>query len=343
MLPLPTPEPGGSLDELRGFVNLPDDDAWRMYLAVLAAHARPRGPYPILALGGEQGAAKSSTARVTRRMIDPHVCPLRTPPKEERDLMIAASNSGMLAFDNVSFLPDWLSDGLCRIATGGGLATRLLYSDGEEIFFDVQRPILINAIEDVASRGDLLDRCVILGLPEIPPAKRREEAEFWRAFDAAHPRLLGALLDAVADTLATLPATKPDGLPRMADFARWGEAGSRARGGAPGAFLEAYAQNREEATEVALESSAVASAVRALMSGHSPWTGTATDLLGDLGNLVEPGLRRSVSWPRSPRGLTGALKRVMAGLRSVGIAVAFDRKGKQGTRTVTLTKAAPKG
>ena len=314
MLPLPAPEPGGSLDDLRGFVNLPDDDAWLMYLAVLTAHARPRGPYPILALGGEQGAAKSSTARVTRRMIDPHVCTLRTPPKDERDLMIAATNSGMLGFDNVSFLPDWLSDGLCRIATGGGLGTRVLYSDGEEIFFDVQRPIILNGIEDVATRGDLLDRCVILGLPEISAAQRREEAKFWRDFEAAHPRLLGALLDAVAATLATLPGTQLDGLPRMADFGRWGEAGSRARGGAPGAFLAAYEKNREEATEIALESSPVASAVRVLMAGHSPWTGTAADLLGDLGNLVEPGLRRSASWPKSPRGMAGALKRVMAGL-----------------------------
>jgi hypothetical protein len=257
--------------------------------------------------------------------------------------MIAATNSGMLAFDNVSFLADWLSDGLCRIATGGGLGTRLLYSDGEEIFFDVQRPTILNGIEDIATRGDLLDRCVILGLPEIPAAQRREEAGFWRDFEAAHPRLLGALLDTVAATLATLPATKLDDLPRMADFGRWGEAGSRARGEAPGAFLEAYEKNRAEATEIAMESSAVASAVRALMAGPSPWTGTATDLLGDLGNLVEPGLRRSASWPKSPRGLAGALKRVMAGLRSVGIAVAFDRKGKQGTRTVTLTKVAPQG
>ena len=343
MLPLPTPETGGSLDELRGFVNLADDDAWRLYLAVLTAHARPRGPYPILALGGEQGAAKSTTARATRRLIDPHVCPLRSPPKEERDLMIAATNSGTLAFDNVSFVPDWLSDGLCRIATGGGLATRMLYTDGEEIFFDVQRPIILNGIEDVATRGDLLDRCVILGLPEIPAAQRREEAEFWRAFDAAHPRLLGALLDAVAATLAALPGTELDGLPRMADFARWGEAGSRARGGAPGAFLKAYEKNRAEATEIGLESSPVATAVRALVTGRPNWTGTATDLLGDLGDLVEPGVRRSASWPKSPRGMAGALKRVMAGLRSVGIAVAFDRHGKQGTRTVTLTTAAPEG
>ena len=165
----------------------------------------------------------------------------------------------------------------------------------------------------------------------------------WRDFEAAHPRLLGALLDAVVATLATLPGTQLDGLPRMADFGRWGEAGSRARGGAPGAFLDAYEKNRAEATEIALESSPVASAVRVLMAGHSPWTGTAADLLGDLGNLVEPGLRRSAIWPKSPRGLAGALKRVMAGLRAVGIAVGFDRKGKQGTRKVTLTKVAPKG
>ena len=75
--------------------------------------------------------------------------------------MIAARNSWVLAFDNVSSVPDWLSDAFCRLSTGGGLATRMLYTDDDEILFDAQRPVLLTGIEEVATRGDLLDRSLM--------------------------------------------------------------------------------------------------------------------------------------------------------------------------------------
>jgi hypothetical protein len=152
-------------------------------------------------------------------LVDPHETLLRGAPKEERDLMIAAGNNGVLGFDNLSHIPDWLSDGLCRIATGAGFGTRQLYSDDEEVYIKACRPILINAIEDIVNRGDLLQRGILLDLPVIPDEQRQTEEKFWRDFDAAHPRLLGALLDSVVRTLATLPGTTLERLPRMADFA----------------------------------------------------------------------------------------------------------------------------
>src|SRR5262249_20593555 len=153
------------------------------------------GPYAVLILTGEQGAAKSTMARLLRWLIDPNAAPLRSQPRDGRDLVIAARNSWVLAFDNLSYLPIWLSDCLCRLATGGGFATRELYTDADEVIFDSQRWVILTSIEDVASRGDLLDRAVILRLPAIPEEKRRTEAAFWVAADAARPAILGALLD----------------------------------------------------------------------------------------------------------------------------------------------------
>src|SRR5689334_19407197 len=97
---------------------------------------------------------------------------LRCEPKEARDLMIACTNSWVLALDNLSGLPIWLSDSLCRLATGGGFATRSLYTDDEETHFDAMRPIILNGIDDIATRSDLLDRSVILRLPAIPDERR---------------------------------------------------------------------------------------------------------------------------------------------------------------------------
>ena len=102
----------------------------------------------------------------------------------------------MQAFDNVSALQPWLSDALCRLATGGGFGTRRLRTDQDEVLFDGARPIILNGIEDVVTRPDLADRAMFLTLEPIPEERRRPEAEFWAAFEAERPDILGALLDA---------------------------------------------------------------------------------------------------------------------------------------------------
>jgi hypothetical protein len=162
MLPLPEPEPGGSIESLRSYLNVrektnhgKDDPRFVLAVAWLLAALHSRGPYPVLVLSGEQGAAKSSFARVLRNLVDPNIAPLRSLPREDQDLFIAANNGQVIVFDNVSRLPDWLSDSLCRLATGGGFATRQLYTDGDEVLFDAMRPIILNGIEDFVFRPDL--------------------------------------------------------------------------------------------------------------------------------------------------------------------------------------------
>jgi hypothetical protein len=191
MAPLPYPVPGGDINDLRRFVNIATDQDWMLLAAWLVAAFRPHGPYPILVQHGEQGSAKSTTARVLRALLDPNTAPLRGEPRDLRDVMIAASNGWIISFDNLSRIPHWLSDALCRLATGGGFSTRELYTDSEEVLFDAQRPTILNGIEELASRGDLLDRALILYLPSIEEQKREPESKFWSAFEGARPTLLG--------------------------------------------------------------------------------------------------------------------------------------------------------
>jgi hypothetical protein len=164
MAPLPYPATSGDLGGLRRLLNLPDDQegAWRLIVAWLVATLHPSGPYPVLILQGEQGSAKSTAQGILRAVIDPSTTPLRSAPREERDLVIAAENSWVVSFDNLSGLPIWLSDALCRLSTGGGLSTRQLYTDREEILFEAKRPLVMNGIADVASRPDLLDRSLVV-------------------------------------------------------------------------------------------------------------------------------------------------------------------------------------
>src|SRR5262249_17672517 len=153
---LPEPECGGTVDALREFLTV-DDDGWRLVIGWLVAVLRPGRPFPILALFGEPGAAKSTQARMLRRLVDPNEADLRPCPREEYDLAVAAKNGWMVAFDNVSEIKPWLSDALCRVATGIGFGRRKLYTDAEEYILAVKRPIILNGIEEVATRGDFVD------------------------------------------------------------------------------------------------------------------------------------------------------------------------------------------
>ena len=127
MLPLPIPVRGGSLDQLKSLLNHGDEHNWVLIVAWIVAALHPEGPYPVLLIIGEHGAAKSTQALLLKLTVDPSTAPLRSPPGNERDLVIAARNGRIIALDNLSSIPPWLSDALCRLATGGGLATRPSY------------------------------------------------------------------------------------------------------------------------------------------------------------------------------------------------------------------------
>lgn len=337
MLPLPVPERGGSIADLRPFLNVAGDDAFALAVAWLLAALRDSGPYPVLAIAGEQGSAKSTFTKVLRALVDPNAAPLRALPREDRDLFIAATNGHTLAFDNISGLPHWISDTLCRLATGGGFAVRQLYSDQDEVLFDAQRPVILNGIEDFVSRPDLGDRAIMLALEAIPDEARRPEGTLWAAFEASRPRILGALLDAVSHGLRELPRTNLDRLPRMADFALWATACEGAYWPA-GTFMAAYDGNRSEAVEIAIDGDAVAREVRELVARMNFWGGTAKDLLGALNDQAGEKATRAKEWPQTAKALSGRVRRAATFLRKAGIEVAFGARTERGY-TITISGA----
>jgi hypothetical protein len=265
---------------------------------------------------------------------------MRAAPRDEQDLSIAAKNGWIIALDNLSSLQQWKSDALCRLSTGGGFATRQLYSDDDETIFDATRPILLNGIEDVATRPDLLDRTIILKLPQITDEKRFDEEEFWKRFEAARPQILGALMNGVASALENLSSVKLQALPRMADFAKWGAAAEPALNVPPESFINAYLKNRSKANEWALEASPVASVLISIMTkrGGRTWTVTLKDLLDSL-NEEFGDWKRPDDWPKTSRGLAGALTRCAPNLRKAGWDVTeTEREGGSGRARRTIAK-----
>jgi hypothetical protein len=340
MLALPAPVGGGTVDELRGLVNVPEDDAWRLLVGWLVAALRPGRPFPVLVVNGEQGSAKSTLCRMARALIDPNEAALRRPPRDDRDLMIAANNAWVIAFDNLSHLPADLSDAVCSLATGGGFATRELYTDGDEKLFSSMRPVMVNGIEELATRSDLLDRAITLTLPVIPDVHRQEEDSLWQRFADAQPRVLGALLDAVVAALANKHYVKLTSKPRMADFAAWVVAAEPALGWASGSFLAAYVNNRAAANTAALDESVLAPLIVALMTDQDSWHGTARDLLAELERRTDEKTRKRRDWPATPGKLAGDLRRLAPNLRrGAGLELEFSREGKRRQRLIRLDRS----
>jgi hypothetical protein len=300
MFPLPVPEHGGSIEALLPLLNLSSRNEFVLVVAWLLAALGPGGPYPLLAISGEQGSAKTVLSKMLKALLDPNAAPVRALPREERELMIAANNGHLLAFDNLSGLPTWLSDGFCRLASGGSFAVRQLYTNDDEVLFQAARPLLVNGIEDVISRPDLADRGIFLTLAPIGEQQRRSEAELWREFDLARPRILGALLDAAVRGLQTLPSICLTSLPRMADFALWATACEPALWPA-GTVARAYDANRRAAVEGIIEVDSVAVCIRKLMAARGSWVGTASDLLRAATDLADDDVsNKSPGWPKNP-------------------------------------------
>ena len=327
MLPLPDPVRGGSILDLRKFINLKSKDDFVLLIAWLLGAFRAEGPYPILALYGEQGSSKSTTGILLRSLVDPSRAPLRSLPREERDLFIAARNTRVLAFDNVSHIPDWLSDAMCRLSTGGGFSTRSLYTNTEEEIIDATRPIILTAIEECISRGDLADRALPVELARISEEQRKPLAVVMEKFEAARPKFFGSLCNALSHGLRELPNVRLNSLPRMADFARWAvacelELWQERR------FMEAYSTSREDNNQTLIDADSVATAIREWMAArHAIFEDPASQLLSELNTFVLPEIKKERGWPKTANALSGRLKRASPALRKAGVEIERAHRG----------------
>ncbi len=356
LLPLPEPLTGGNVNELWDFVNVAEGDR-PLVLGWIVFAMRPTGPFPIYIFNGEQGSGKSTTSRVLRALIDPNKSSIRAEPRDPRDLVIAAANGWVVAFDNLSGVQPSLSDALCRLATGGGIATRTLYTDTDETILDVQRPAILNGISDLTNRSDLLDRAILSTLPRIAETHRETESEFWQRFEERRPYIFGAFLDALSTGLRRQSSVLLAGRPRMADFAVFATAAEPSLGLADGEFMAAYEGNRMAAHEAALDGSQVAQELLRFLDrlGPAGFSGEPSELLRIL-NQGRSDNRAPAGWPLGPRHLTSVLSRLAPNLRAVGIEVITGHDAgrahggrrrivvrKVGEATVTtVTNAIPK-
>lgn len=319
MLHLPEPVRGGSIHNLERFIHLQGNDRI-LYLTALTADFRYGKQFPITLITGEQDTGKTTLALVRRALVDPSKAPVTNVPRNERDLYIACRNSWLLAYDNQSRLDGDLSDVLSLLATGGAFRTRQLWSDQREVIFEAMRPIIFTSIEDLATRSDFLRRTIHVRTIPLSPAERMGR-ELLDEFVEARPRILGAVLDVVCAAMKKLPTTRVEHLEGNPDFIKWGVAAEEALGFEPGAFLQAYQENRAEANRSALEACPITEPLFQVLRFNAAkgevFQGTTKELLQNLARFRG----QAKGWPQNERALTALLSRIAPNLRAEGVEI----------------------
>jgi putative DNA primase/helicase len=334
--PLPDPEAGDLVERLRGFVNVSNEDEFKLIVSWLVAALWPGRPFPILIVNGVQGTGKSVLCRLLRSLIDPDVAMIYAAPKDERDLVLAASNTWVQGVDNLSSVNGFLPDALCRLASGSGFRTRALHTNRDESVFSVQRPILLNGIPMLTEQADVGRRAVVINLETIPPESRQAEGDFWMEFASVRGRILGALLEGVSRALSSIDSIQIERSGSMADFEKWSMAAAPAFGWTGAEFQTAYRKNQTVVVNDTFEADAVAVAIRDfIMSKYSEvgWEGTPTDLQIELDTATPERIRNSRSWPKTPSQLGNRIKRAQPLLEHKGFII--DRR-HSGTRMIVI-------
>jgi hypothetical protein len=211
----------------------------------------------------------------------------------------------------------------------------MLHTDRDEMIFEAARPVIINGIPRLTDAADLADRTVTIHLRPIPDDERRPEDELWAEFEQARPRIFGAVLDALSRALGNIASVKLERVPRMADFAKWVTAAEPGLGWEPGAFVEAYRENRRDVSEAAFEADSVAVVIDKFITTERTegFEGTATELLSVINNVVSETARKSKYWPQNAAQLGNRVARATPLLRAKGYTV---ERRHSGTRTITI-------
>ena len=322
----------GDVKALLKFLNIHEEDQKILLLVWIVSCFIPDFPHPIPNFYGAQGSAKSLLAKLLRKLIDPSAIEVASFPRDMKEFVQLLAHHFCIFFDNVSHLPDQVSDTLCKAVTGDGFSKRELYTDDDDIIFAFKRCLGINGINLTAKNPDLLERSVLFELERVPPKRRRQERELLHEFENERPRILGGILDTVVKAMLVKPTIQLDSLPRMADFVVWGCAIAEALGYTQKQFLNAYSRNiRNQNAEVLCEN-LEASAVIKLMETDEEWEGTPSELLARLTEIeTNQGVNvmNETDFPKKANVLTRRLNKLKSNLSDEGIGFKSYMKNKR--------------
>ena len=335
MQPLPLPNQQGDINLLRKHLNIQDKDFALIVGWLLMSLQAGRGAYPVMVLQGTAGCGKTTISRMLRQLVDPNKADLLSKPKTQ-DMRVIGVNNHVLAFDNLSGIHSNYSDALCKIATGDNQTVRVLYTTNDEMTLSIKKPILLNGIDEIAERGDLISRSIKIELQKLKQSKT--ETSVWNDFITDTPDIFGALLDGLSMALKHIDHIKIDQLLRMSDFCKWASAGGRAYDWNKNNFMTAYRTNVQSSYIDSIEASTFATGIVQMFRNRLEFEGTPLELLQEVeDSFVSDKVKHSHHWITTAKGVMNKLNRYQDALEVYGIS--FIKSKDRTNRTIlTITR-----
>ena len=330
-IPQVTPVQRGDPKAILKFLRPASESESVLLLAYIGSCFIPDIPHPIPIVHGDPGSGKSTRLRLVRQLLDPSELPLLSLPRDAQAAVQLLSHHWIAYFDNVSSLPDWLSDLLCRACSGEGASKRQLFTDDDDVIYSYRRCVGLNGVNIVADKPDLLDRSIILHQARIVGKVLLEDRDLLQAFKNELPEILGGFLDALCRAMAIKSEVNLPWRSRMVDFVVWGAVIARALGYTEAQFLQAYSENIHAQNQAVLAASLVATAILNFMADKDSWTGTPAELLAAL-EPVADSLKintKQQGWPKNPNWLTRRINEVRVNILAEGISVLDAKPSKR--------------
>jgi len=319
------PVPGYDPKKVLEFCNIGKDDHC-LFMAVLASFFIPDIPHVIQVQVGEQGTGKSNNSRLIKSLCDPSKVMLISSPKDLEQAQMIADKHWLITFDNLSKIPGWFSDFLCRGVTGEGDIKRSLYTNDDEFIRSYRRCFVLNGIGNTLWRPDLLDRAILFDIPIL--RNTRPETEMNREWKNALPGVIGGFFTAISGAMNTVNKVAGHERFRMADFAQWGAALADELGYTKEEFFIKYRESVDHKWKDTVEESTLAQRILDfLRSNGNEWHGSSVELLEE----IKHDNNHDKAIPSHARLLSQELTRIAPMMRRVGISIIKQEKREAGT------------
>jgi Bifunctional DNA primase/polymerase, N-terminal len=347
------------LDRFIGLTNVKDDRDKLLLKIYIVSLFIPDIAHAMLIVHGEKGAAKSLLQRLIKQLVDPSRPTLLTIHTNRDEFVQQLSHNYVAYYDNVKTVPKWLPDEACKAVTGIGQTKRRLYTNDEDIVYEYKRCLGFSGINICLTEPDALDRSILIELTRIPRDKVKLESQILSEFEQLKPKVLGYIFDVLVQALRIKPGLQLSDLPRMADFALWGEAISQAMEKKPLEFINAYYENIGRQNIEAIESHPLAHTIAKYFEEQEGDEGQERAVEGSPMEVLEAleifAQSHKIStdnkqWPKSPSALSRRLNQIRSNLlEGLGIQVTISRatttkdkgKSKVNTASIEIRKIPP--
>ncbi|MCL1976906.1 MAG: hypothetical protein FWG55_02180 [Candidatus Bathyarchaeota archaeon] len=313
-----------------------------IFLCTTISYLIPNIPHPILVTHGPQGSAKSTLFKLIRRLVDPSKIELLTLPHKIDEIAQQLDHHCVAFYDNLNYLSQEVSDTFCRAVTGAGFSKRELYTNDDDIIFNIKRCIGFNGINQVAEKGDLLDRSILVEL--TPIEQRKTESEVDAAFEKDQAQILGGMLTILSEAIRLYDTVQVVNYQRLADFHRWGCAITEALGFSSEDFTKTYNTKVDNQVDETLNNDNVGLTFLSYFTKYfkengknSNWEGTPTELLNTLKTEAENLLRiptnQKAVWPQEVKSFGKRFTPLFPALNKKGFCI---RQNKGGLRLIFI-------